>query len=419
MFGVNVIYWDQWSFLADPLSHWYNGSLSFQDLFAQHNEHRIFFPRIVMIGIAAVTSYNNLAEMVCIYTLLLINLILIYEIYQIGTQWSWKSLMFFIPVAWLIFSLHQCASLLTGFQISSFLCVTGFLITILFLDRSKGLDWYFAGAILGGILSSFSFMTGLLVWPVGFLFIILKDWKINRHLLVWLSMSLLTFITFFIDYTWPGGHSSAVFSILAKPFDAMSYFLVCNGGALDFYFWASPFNVYDWAILTGITGGLLLLMITGFVLYRAFQIGIIRKNAHYMAFIFFALLSECMLTFGRGSLGVYQATADRYVTFTVLGIIGVYCILIQIQQSCNTDIWSKRIFYLLCIMLLFGVVIGTIDGIMQGQIIKKQRDEMREILLSFETAPDSAISTLFPVPQFVRIWAPFLKQHQLNVFAGG
>jgi len=41
----------------------YNGTLSFSDLLAQHNENRILFPRVVMLSIGSITRYNTIAEM--------------------------------------------------------------------------------------------------------------------------------------------------------------------------------------------------------------------------------------------------------------------------------------------------------------------------------------------------------------------
>lgn len=44
-FGVNVPFWDDWEMV--PLFQKYDaGNLTLSDLLAQHNEHRIFFPRM-------------------------------------------------------------------------------------------------------------------------------------------------------------------------------------------------------------------------------------------------------------------------------------------------------------------------------------------------------------------------------------
>src|SRR5438128_1219761 len=61
-FGVNLPYWDQWE-LVPLLAKLHDGQLTLADLTAQHNEHRIFFPRLIMLGLATLTRYNTVAEM--------------------------------------------------------------------------------------------------------------------------------------------------------------------------------------------------------------------------------------------------------------------------------------------------------------------------------------------------------------------
>src|SRR5258708_5502936 len=56
-YSVNVPFWDQWEYvtLVGKLHH---GTLGLHDLWMQHNEHRILFPRIVTLIVATITGYN-------------------------------------------------------------------------------------------------------------------------------------------------------------------------------------------------------------------------------------------------------------------------------------------------------------------------------------------------------------------------
>ncbi len=45
-YGIDVPFLDQWEFVP-LLGNFRSGALSFHDLWAQHNEHRIFFPRLI------------------------------------------------------------------------------------------------------------------------------------------------------------------------------------------------------------------------------------------------------------------------------------------------------------------------------------------------------------------------------------
>ncbi|MGB9176212.1 MAG: hypothetical protein WCB46_05685 [Methanoregula sp.] len=410
-FGVNVIFWDQWGFFGTTLAHWYEGTLSFQDLFHQTNENRMFFPKILMIGIASVTSYNTIAEMACSFILLLINLALLYTICSTGKKWSWEYLVFFIPVVWLFLSIHQWENLLMGFQISFFLCVTGVLIAISFLERCNGIDWNLGLGIVGGVLSSFSAMFGLMIWPTGLALLLLKERRNPREISGWLIAAIVTILIFFNGWV-RSENKPSLFYVLSKPVEATGFFFALTANSFGFNM--SVIGEYP-AILVGI----LFFFILGFTLYRAYGIGIIRANAGIIALIVFALLSEVMVTAGRGGFGIIQTTTSRYVTFTVFGIIGTYLLFINLKEfCCKDDLWLKRVFCLFCILILAGIIIGMGEGLVLGEKTRVQRQEMREILISYPTASDSSLKMLHPDQQLVRKWAPVLKKYQLNVFAG-
>src|SRR5690242_3925372 len=59
---VDVPFADHWA-LVPLLAHAYQRTLSFQDLWAQHNEHRLLFPRLLMLGLAFLSRWNTQDEM--------------------------------------------------------------------------------------------------------------------------------------------------------------------------------------------------------------------------------------------------------------------------------------------------------------------------------------------------------------------
>ena len=60
-FTVDVPYWDQWD-LVPLLQKMDDGSLSLNDLWSQHNEHRLLFPRLVMLVLARISDWNIYLE---------------------------------------------------------------------------------------------------------------------------------------------------------------------------------------------------------------------------------------------------------------------------------------------------------------------------------------------------------------------
>src|SRR6185503_3278270 len=60
-YSVDVPFYDQWEFLP-LLDKMYQEQLTFGDLWAQFNEHRIFFPKLLMLGLARLTHWNIRCE---------------------------------------------------------------------------------------------------------------------------------------------------------------------------------------------------------------------------------------------------------------------------------------------------------------------------------------------------------------------
>src|SRR5215210_5416917 len=59
-FGVSIVFGDAWA--MEPLfDKWSSGTLRLSDLFNQHLEHRMFFPKGVQLLLGVVTRYNNVA----------------------------------------------------------------------------------------------------------------------------------------------------------------------------------------------------------------------------------------------------------------------------------------------------------------------------------------------------------------------
>ena len=54
-FHVNVPYYDEWE-MASKLEKTYTGTLGFQDIWGQHNEHHPVFPRMIILVLARLSS---------------------------------------------------------------------------------------------------------------------------------------------------------------------------------------------------------------------------------------------------------------------------------------------------------------------------------------------------------------------------
>src|ERR1041384_6398064 len=68
-YAVDVPFGDQWDGIAPLFAKMRSGTLGFSDFFAFHNEHRIFFPRLLIFSLAKLTNWNVRAEVALIWVL--------------------------------------------------------------------------------------------------------------------------------------------------------------------------------------------------------------------------------------------------------------------------------------------------------------------------------------------------------------
>ncbi|MGI8650191.1 MAG: hypothetical protein ACR2KW_07410 [Rubrobacter sp.] len=184
-FGVNVVFADQWE-MVPHFARLANGQLSVSDLWAFHNEHQLFFPRVVMISLGSVTAWNNVAEMYFLVGCLAGSAVLLFVAFRKSLdEVRVRDLLVFVPVVWLVFSLRQHTNLLWGYQITFALTQLACLATLLLLYSGR---WERAGlreasvfslALALGLVASGSSAQGLLVWPAGLL--LLASAKVRRE----------------------------------------------------------------------------------------------------------------------------------------------------------------------------------------------------------------------------------------------
>lgn len=409
MFGVNVLSWDQWE-LVPLVNDLLQGKLNVSQLFSQHNEHRIFFPRVAMLSIAFLTHYNTIAEMVSSWILLIITFSILYLLFKKKFGVSNKQLALFIPVAWLFFSTKQWENLLWGWQIQIFLCTLGFFIVVYFLEKTEKINVYFTFALIGGIIASYSFFNGLLVWIAG-LFYLLATGKNRNLLLAWLLSTIIIYGIYFFEWVRPLHHPSPLF-IFHDPVGAVAYFLANVGSGFTGGIWDDPSRIR----MASLFGGLILLAIIG-GLRNDYKNNLFVENAPWWTFIVFSLGTSIFLSIGRGGFGTGQSLTPRYVTFTIIGIIGIFLILNKnFEKFGSRDAVVKYLFIGFTGLMVLGIILGNIEGYNKGRTIQYQREETVAILLNYTTESDDQLKKLYPSADVIRNYAPILEKYDYNVF---
>jgi len=124
--GVDTPFWDEWDGTAPLFEKMAAGTLGFTDFFAQHNEHRILFPRLIFFGLGRLTHWNIRAELFVSWFLALICL---FNIWQMTWRSGWKdsirSFWILFSSSVLLFSPLNHDNFLWGFQIGFLLPLAG------------------------------------------------------------------------------------------------------------------------------------------------------------------------------------------------------------------------------------------------------------------------------------------------------
>ena len=205
-YHVDVPYADQW-YLVPLINKFFEGTLTFSDLWAQFGDHRMFFPKIIWLMLIEVSSWNTFYEtslnvflFVVLYTIILVQIRQSLSLIGKGSVW-----LFFPIVSLIMFSTKNWENWLCGLQITyslNFLCaVSG----LLLLCEPRHKIGCLVGSFLLGFVATHSFSFGLAYWPVGFIPLIF--WRgANRplrrwFLLAWAVFSVIGYLSFFYGYS--------------------------------------------------------------------------------------------------------------------------------------------------------------------------------------------------------------------------
>lgn len=407
LFGVNVVNYDQWEFVP-LIEKMYTGTLGLADLFAQHNEHRIFFPRIVMLALAYVTKYNVLAEMYSSWVIMIGTLALIFRMYLKKAGKSVYSILAFIPVVWLLFSYRQYENLLWGWQIQVFMCVFGLIASVYLMEGTEKINARFIGAAFFAVFSSFSFINGLLVWPVNLALILLtRGGKKIQMSVVWAIMGCATGALYFYHWVDPSNNPSTMY-MFSHAADAVEYFFI-NVGAPLMFEKGGAFSV-----------GIVLLLLLAAVAVLLVKYQALRENAVWACLILFSLATSAACVVGRSGLGVEQALTSRYTTLTVFSVIGLYIIVLNFLKKYKDrpeGMYFAMLFGAVLCLVVVGIMVGYSGGIYSAPGMKDNNTQAIGIILNYNSENNTVLSQIYPLPDHVRTGAEILQKYKLNVFA--
>lgn len=392
-FGVNVPFGDDWSLvlLFDKLAA---GTLGFQDLWAQLWEHRIFFPRIVILIVGSLTSFNTVAILYVIQACY-IAMLAVYLI-AFRSDGARRNLLFFAPIPIVLFDPGQFWVALRPISINlafvqTFAMVTFFLLYISGREGFKKVP--FLGALGSATVATFSSINGLLVWPVGFVQLLILSFEGSskrRLAVVWSLIGAVAWIVYFISYDSPSNRSSP-FETLLHPVQGAKFFLILLGNSI---FEQPGLSLAFGIVLVGLAIG------TVYLVHRQGEWG---RYSFWLAILLFCLFTLAAITAGRGGQGGLPNTVS-YPLFSAPAVISIYVLLVKLSrvirlraQATQLQLTSAGVGLLIGIILV-SMPYNYVNGIKKASKFAARKEYNAFVVSTSESQPDNILRTLQTKP---------------------
>jgi len=342
-FAVNVPFMDDWQFVP-LLEKAKEGTLSFQDLWAPHDEHRLLLPRIIIIvsmfasgGDYRVQSFITFA-VVAIISACLLWLMTRLNGSRKSVLWAW------VLVNIALFSPIQFHNWLWPMQFAYFLPYTFLALCLCALYARIAALPKFALAALFALAGNYSFVQGNLIWPavlpvIVFAPDILAKQARKKFAIAWLVLGAVAVTLYFRglehnsaapDYAY--GHEgvpptmSTLHELRENPaqttFRMGRFVIAMFGNAVG-----RGFPVANNLVFSSLCGAIVLLLaVIGLVV--AWKRGLFFDYAlPWACLLLFTFLTAAFVCVGRVWRGDYQPLTPRYTTFGALCIVALVPLL--------------------------------------------------------------------------------------------
>lgn len=341
--GVNIPYVDQFT-VVTLLEKLQVSGLTLVDLFAQNNENRPFFPRLIWLGLARVSRYDVRLEL---WTNLIIA-IATFAFFAAHAVRTWRRFGIGPPslllplLSFLVFNWAQWEGWLNGFQTVFFLGSACAVMGLLLL--TEGPTWRsLTLALLAGVVGSFSTPNAFLYWPIGLVVILAATPTGGRAIrsAVWITISAVCVMGFLTGLSRPHGLTTeAVIGNVPPRLYWLTNFL---GAPL--------MTVPDAAFPFGLLG----VALGALILWRLARSAEWRIAVPYLAIGAFVIGSGALISIGRLRFGTVQAVAPGYLTISAW----YWAALLTLFPLVPLGRIPQRVLYsLIAVCLAWGMIWG-------------------------------------------------------------
>jgi hypothetical protein len=406
-YGVNTPFWDQWEMV--PLFQSVdNHTLTFHQLWMQHNEHRVLFPNIVLLIAAYITHWHTGVEILIGLGLATITATLLFT--MLGRSFRNNGLRLFVAslvAAW-FFSPVQWENWSWGWQVEWFMCIAATVASLYLLVRlvstnsQRSKQILLGLACITGLIGTYSLAGGQLVWPVGLILLLISRQK-KQFNIAWAAVGVLAIAVYYHNYVnTPSPSGSSLHVVFHNPVGFVQFFLVYLGGPVA----ASP----NLQTLTLVFGTILVLALVPLLYLLWPKRKALQPYLPWLCLMLLGLLADVSTAYGRLGFGVGFAASSRYTAYSSLYLIGLIVtafLLLENQPKLTASF--RRLSSVVALVVLVPMLVTSYAVGIHG--FRDHSTLLKEIKsCTHEPDPTNAcLSLTYPDPAIVRPRLEFLK----------
>lgn len=320
-------------------------------LLRPNNEHRVLYARLVVYGQYLLTGGISFSGLMWWGNMgLVVILVLLYR----TVRELQLPVAYLLPVPLMLFTAQNYLLTFTAIYTLQYLAII-MLVMVTFFVLAQHRLVYFWGALLLGMLATFSMGNGLLLWPAGAVMLFAqRRWA---RLGIWLAIGGLSIYLYFLGYPVQQGNAEGFAYVLKHPLQTVAGFLIFAGSIFDLVpAWPVEKRVY----LPFLAG----LVIVGFLVYWLVKI-VFRKERNTSMVEVFLLGCVLFLLANMGLIALFRirfyfgmVLHSSYRTYSLVLWAVAYVAFLQTQAQSIQVRKTKVIYWLPAIWLLFVFVNG-------------------------------------------------------------
>jgi hypothetical protein len=292
---------------------------------------------------------------------------------ELGQRRRWILLL---PVSLLVFGLNYAETLdwaISGLQQPMVILFS--LAAIHFLVKAEADDWDLVWACGLGVLASTTYANGMIVWPVGLVFLLLQRRRVG-----WLVGWGLAFVAMLMVYLYRYQPAAATaHGAIAKK---VVFFVMFCGGALE--------NMHHRPVpYVSVAIGLVALA----VFVHAVRTRYDRRNAFFFYSTVWVLLTGVVVANARTAMGMQLSLSSRYKIYCDLLLI--FCYEYLLDRVFVKDAVAKGRRWV-AVAFVAAVVVFVAGDFAGAKLLKTRRDRAESAMRRYLAAPDTA-SPMFVV----------------------